>query len=83
MNSEHRSGDGPVVNNVVDYHSNIQMGKINTETDILPNMFLFESQTKQFLKVQSLQTPDSRAQTTVDSGSETPGSKENLLLDSL
>ena len=45
MNLEHRSGDGPVVYNVVNYHSNIQIGKINTETDILPNMFLFESQT--------------------------------------
>ena len=48
MNLEHRSGDGPVVYNVVNYQSNIQIDKINTETNILPNMFLFESQIKQF-----------------------------------
>ena len=57
MNLEHRSGDGPVVYNVVNYHSNIQIGKINTETDMLPNMFYLKVKLSIFVKVKSLNGP--------------------------
>ena len=59
MNLEHRSGDGPVVYNVVNYHSNIQIGKINTETDMLPNMLYLKVKLSNFVKVKSLNGPES------------------------